>query len=112
MRYLLAFISIISFSVLADTKAEIDHLISYVKNTNCMYERNGDKHKGSKAAKHIVKKYRYFEDDIKSAEDFIKLSATKSTMSGKYYQIHCPNQPVIKSQDWLLAELNRLRAKS
>jgi len=88
---------------------EIAYLLNFVKNTNCQYERNGDKHNGVDAAKHIKKKYDYYEDDIKSAEQFIELSASKSTMSGKSYTIYCPNEPSISSQLWLLEALKAFR---
>ena len=90
-------------------KKEINHLLQYVKITECTYIRNGDAYKGPKAVSHIQRKYDYFEDDIHSAEDFIRLSATKSTMSGKKYHIKCPNQPQVESGRWLLDELARYR---
>jgi len=104
---LLFFIS--SFSCLASSQDEINHLLGFVASTNCIYERNGNRHSGSEAVEHIKKKYAYFEDDIKTAEDFVKYSATKSKMSGKYYKIHCGTNPPIKSREWLLAELNAYR---
>ncbi len=100
-----------SLNVIAATQAEINHLLSFVQNTNCQYERNGSFHNGQDALKHISKKYQYYADDIKTSEDFIKYSATKSKMSGNYYHIHCADKPVVKSKDWLLAELMRYRLK-
>ena len=91
---------------------EIAYLLNFVKNTSCQYERNGDKHNGVDAAKHIKKKYDYYEDDIKSTEQFIELSASKSTMSGRSYTIHCPNEPSVSSQQWLLEALNAFRAST
>ena len=88
---------------------EIDHLLNYVKTTECTYIRNGDSYKGPKAVSHIQRKYDYFEDDIHSAEDFIRLSATKSTMSGSKYHIKCPDQAEVESGRWLLDELARYR---
>lgn len=66
-------------------------------------------HNGQEAVVHINKKYSYYFDDIESTEDFIKYSATKSKMSGKYYKIHCSNKASIKSQAWLLSELSVYR---
>lgn len=88
---------------------EIQYLLSVVKKTDCLYERNGTKHKGEEAVKHIIKKYDYFKDDIKTAEDFIRLSATKSTMSGKTYQVHCPNKATQDSAAWLKQYLKNFR---
>lgn len=101
--------SFLTFSVKSEIRNEIPHLLNYVKTTNCQYERNSDKHSGEEAAKHIQKKYDYFKNDIKTAEDFIRLAATKSTFSGKHYKIHCPGLEPLKSQDWLLEELKKYR---
>ena len=90
-------------------KAEIAHLLTYVKNTPCQYIRNGDTHDGTEAAKHIQNKYDYYKDDIHTAEDFIRLSAAKSTMSGSKYYIQCPGSPKVESAQWLLQELDRYR---
>jgi len=95
----------ISLNVFASTQEEINHLLSFVSTTKCKYERNGTIHNGKEAFEHIKKKYAYYSDDIVSTEDFIKYSATKSKISGKYYKIHCNNKAEIKSHDWLLAEL-------
>ena len=96
----------------SDMNAEIEHLLSYVENTECLYERNGTMHKGKDAVEHIKKKYNYFKDKIDSTEKFIELSATKSTMSGKYYMILCKDKLPVKSQEWLLRELESYRTKN
>ena len=95
----------------AGMQTEINHLLQFVEQTDCQYERNGKIHSGKEAAEHIKKKYNYFKDDIDSAEKFIELSATKSTISGKYYLVHCPNHLTIRSQEWLLQELDNFREK-
>jgi len=88
---------------------EVSHLLDFVKNSKCIINRNGTDHVGEKGVKHIASKYDYFRDDIKSTEDFIQYSATKSTMSGKYYMVTCPGKKTIQTQDWLLDELKRFR---
>ena len=91
--------------------AEVNHLINFVKTSDCVLNRNGTDHSGEKSVAHIQKKYKYFRKKIKSTEDFIEYSATKSTMSGKYYTVTCPGQKAINSQDWLLTELARFRSQ-
>ena len=88
---------------------EIRHILSFVENTKCLFERNGTLYEGQDATTHIIKKYNYFKDEIDNTEKFIELSATKSTMSGKYYLIHCPDKESIRSRDWLYKELLRFR---
>lgn len=112
---LCAFIVIASLSTSAqanvDNKAlEIAHLFAFVKATSCRYERNGSMHSGLEAAEHMQKKYDYYFDDIHSTEDFIRLAASKSALSGRAYKVHCQNKPARPSQRWLLNELSRYRS--
>jgi hypothetical protein len=110
MRIVLAVtLCLLSFVSYANKEQEIQHLLDYVEKTDCTYERNGDKHTGKEAVGHIKKKYDYYFDDVETAEDFIKLSATKSTMSGRKYKVHCKGKSTIDSQTWLLLELQRYR---
>jgi uridine phosphorylase len=60
---------------------------------------------------HIEKKYNYFKDKITTAEEFIRYSATKSTMNGEPCRVAC-NGVGMNSSDWLLAELDKLRQKN
>lgn len=106
---LLMLLCTLTIHATAATQDEINHLLKFVNSTGCQYERNGTMHNGKDAVEHINKKYAYYSDDITSAEDFIKYSATKSTMSGKYYKIHCKNTVPMNSQDWLLTELSVYR---
>ena len=88
---------------------EVNHLLAYVKNSGCIINRNGSDHPAEEGVSHIEKKYDYFRDDISNTEEFIELSATKSTMSGDYYTVKCPGKETIKTQDWLLEELKKYR---
>ncbi len=109
LKYLIILLMSLALHAQSDYKQEINHLLSFVKNTPCVYIRNGDAHSGEEAVKHIQRKYDYYKDDIASAEDFIRLSATKSTMSGSKYYVQCGNKPKIESSRWLLAELQHYR---
>ena len=109
IRFLVVLLMLLSTAAFADTQNEIAHLLDFVANTACKYERNGTIYDGVEAQIHIKKKYHYFIDKIKSAEDFIKYSATRSTMSGKKYKILCADTPVQNSEDWLLEELKKFR---
>ena len=103
------FHSPVSAGVLA---GEIDHLITYVGNSNCTFIRNGDQHSAAEAVEHMQKKYDYFREDVASAEQFIELSASKSLLSGRPYWIACPNREKQYSRTWLLNELARYRLSS
>ena len=91
------------------TQLEIEQLLNFIRNSSCVIDRNGKTYAALKAISHIEKKYAYFEDDIETAEDFIELSATKSTMSGKYYMVRCGADEQIRTREWLMQELRSLR---
>jgi len=113
LKKLFLLISLLALSAFADTASEIAHLMDYVKKTECTYIRNGSEHNGVDAAAHIKKKYDYYNDKgkIHSAEDFIRLSASRSTMSGRKYMISCPCEAKVESGKWLLKELKQYRSK-
>jgi len=96
-------------SAMADTRQEIDHLLDFVAKMNCQYDRNGTIHSGPEAREHINMKYKHYRKKVKTAEDFIKYSATKSMMSGKRYKIRCPDAEAVNASDWLLEELQHFR---
>jgi len=89
----------------------VEHLLEFVRQSDCVMIRNGSEHIGEEAVSHIQKKYDYFEDDITTTEAFIEYSATKSTMSGKYYTVKCPDGKEMHTQDWLLEELEAFRGQ-
>ena len=111
LKKLLLLISFLAIPAFADTTTEINYLINYVKTTECKYIRNGTVHTGSEGAKHIKAKYDHYKDEIKTTEDFIRLSATKSTMTGSKYYIQCPESAKVESSKWLLTELKKYRSK-
>ncbi len=105
------FFSTLAFSDVPENQIkEVNHLLAFIKNSGCIINRNGTDHSADKGVSHIENKYDYFRDDIKSTEDFIEYSATKSTMSGDYYTVTCPDKKAVNTQDWLLAELKRFRS--
>ena len=90
---------------------EVKHLLAFVEHSRCIINRNGTDYPADEGISHIEIKYDYFKDDIKTTEDFITYSATKSTMSGDYYTVKCPGKKTVNTQDWLLEELKKYRLK-
>ena len=100
-----------SSDVPPEQAAEVEHLINYLADSDCRMVRNGKSHSAKDGAKHMQRKYKYFRDEISSTEEFIKYSATKSTMSGQYYEVLCVDQEPELSRDWLLRELQAYRGR-
>ena len=90
-------------------KAEVQHLLTYLKNSGCQMKRNGSTHDALEAVEHIKKKYDYYKDDIKTTEDFIERSSSRSSLSGRAYQVLCPRKETRPTADWLKEELERYR---
>jgi len=93
-------------------RAEIDALLNKLQSSGCQFNRNGSWYSGAEAKDHLLKKLAYFEDKatVKSTEQFIELAASKSSMSGKPYQVKCGAEQPVESQRWLTAQLAVLRA--
>lgn len=89
---------------------EIKALLDFVEHSECQFVRNGDEFPGPRARAHLEKKLNYLEgkNRVNSAEDFIDLAATKSSISGRAYEVRCPEgaQP---ASTWLKRELQRQR---
>jgi hypothetical protein len=92
----------------ADMDAEIEHLKDFIGNSECIFIRNGVEYDSADALKHIMRKYKAARRHIKTTEDFIRLTATKSTMSGKSYEVRCGGRGALCA-DWLRDELSRYR---
>ena len=83
---LLLFVSSAISEISDKTREEIEHLILRVKQSECIFNRNGTDYQGSEAVTHIITKYEYYNKEIKVTEDFIRYAATKSEFSGEKIQ--------------------------
>ena len=95
--------------VAVSQRDEVRYLLEFVRDSSCSVERNGKRYTGNDAYSHIMNKYDYFRDEIESSEDFIELSATKSTLSEKHYRVFCDGNSPKRTKDWLLEELSEFR---
>ena len=90
----------------------INHLLTYVEESNCVFIRNGKEYNSKDAAKHIKRKYDSLMFDIKTPEEFIELAASKSTLNGQPYFVRCVDHSPEPSADWLRKELSNYRMTS
>ena len=98
--------------VRADTnaEAEIHALIQAVAESECEFNRNGSLHSAEAAAEHLQLKYSRGKRYADSAEAFIERLASKSSWSGKPYQMICDGETQ-PARDWLTATLIALRTE-
>lgn len=93
------------------TKMEIEHLFSYLKSSNCQFNRNGNWYSASEAVDHLRMKYDSLvrHNQITDAESFIEHGASVSSVSGKSYQVKCGDAETMESRQWFMSELSRFR---
>jgi len=87
----------------------IQYLLEYVRESSLTFRRNFSSHTSKEAASHIQEKYRHFQDEIESPEDFIDLCASKSLMTGRYYLIIDEQGHEIRTRDCLMKTLTSYR---
>jgi hypothetical protein len=91
----------------------IDQLIREVgEMRDVVFIRNGSEYSAHDAEAHLRDKMDYFKDDIHTAEDFIRLCATRSEMTGASYKIRDASGHVHESAVFLKARLDQLRASA
>jgi hypothetical protein len=97
----------------ADTNSaeaqKIEHLIRAVEKLgNAKFVRNGSAYDAKAAADHLRLKLRNAGQRVKTAEDFIRLCASKSSVSGKPYQIRFADGRMQTSEAFLRAKLEEM----
>jgi hypothetical protein len=90
----------------------IDYLINYVGKSNATFVRNGASHSPTEAVSHIKAKYEHFKNQIETPEDFIRLCASKSLVTGKPYLVRTPDGKEMHLDVWLGNALREYRAKT
>ena len=89
----------------------IKFLLDYVAKSDVTFIRNGQKHTAQEAASHIKAKYEHFKSEIKTPEDFIRLSASKSLQTGKPYLVRTRDGKETRLDEWLTDALKQHRAE-
>ena len=91
---------------------EIAQLFDALSHSGCRFNRNGSWYDASAAREHLQRKYDYLlrRDAVTSAEGFIELAASKSSMSGRAYLVQCPGTAAVDSGAWFRRALVQARA--
>jgi hypothetical protein len=94
-----------------NVQIEVNFLLGYVEGSGCAFYRNGTWHDSRTAQAHLRDKYKYLaaRNLITTTEDFIDRAATKSSLSGRPYEVRCNGGATVTSSQWLRAELARFR---
>lgn len=96
----------------ARSRQEIVHLLDFVAQSGCQFNRNGSWHDSKAARDHLQDKYDYLQRRklVPDTRAFIERAASESSFTHRAYQVRCGNGQPITSAQWLNAELERYRA--
>ena len=87
-------------------KKKIDFLISSVENIKgAKFIRNGTGQNGKEAAEHLRSKLKSAGGKVQTADDFIRLCASKSFISGKPYMIRSSDGKTVNSEQYFRKKL-------
>ena len=106
---LLAVVGTPSAAPAEDTDRAVEYLLDRVAGSDCTFIRNGQSYDAQQATAHLRSKYKYFKSQIQTPEDFIRLAATKSEITGKPYQVRTRDGQVFTSAAWLTLILGDYR---
>ena len=87
----------------------VQYLIGYVAASDMTFIRNSGKYSAKEASEHMQKKYEHFRGEVKTPEDFIKLCATRSMLTGRPYMVVNQQGEKIRTSEWLTDELQVYR---
>ena len=88
-----------------NVEKSVETLLDRIAKSNAVFIRNGSDHTGPEASKHLKAKFEHFRKEILTAEDFIRLAATKSMISGKPYLVKFQDGKTMPLADWLAQQL-------
>jgi hypothetical protein len=107
-----AFVILALFSVAVSAqdnieKKKIEYLLSSVENLKgAKFIRNGSEYDdGKAAAAHLRMKLKNAGGRVQTADDFIRLCASRSFITGKPYMIRLSNGKTIKSEEYFREKL-------
>lgn len=94
----------------AAEQKKIDSLLRHVSGlSDARFIRNGKEYDAKTAAKFLRKKGEANRKKIITAEDFIKVAATKSSTSGKAYLIRFNGKKAVLCGDYLRDRLDKMK---
>ena len=92
-------------------QAETGYLLALVEASSCEFYRNGTAYDGSRAGSHLRDKYALIvaADHVLTADAFVEKVATRSSMTGRPYEVSCAGHERVPLGPWLREALARYR---
>ena len=92
-----------------NTDETIAYLLAFVAKSDCAFIRNGQSYTDKQASNHMQEKGRYFKDQIVTPEDFIRLAASESLVTGQPYMVRTKEGKELRCDEWLKEVLKEYR---
>jgi hypothetical protein len=92
-----------------NTDETIAYLLAFVAKSDYTFIRNGQSYTDKQASKHMQEKGRYFKDQIVTPEDFIRLAASESLVTGQPYMVRTNEGKELRCDEWLKEVLKEYR---
>ena len=88
----------------------IDHLIQTTAESGFTFIRNGTEHTAPEAAALMRRKLGFVKAQVQTPEDFIRLAASQSHLTGKPYLVKLGDGKTMPGGEWLTGVLVKYRA--
>ena len=95
----------------SEQQREVHYLLEFIEGSGCEFYRNGTAYDAVRAAAHLRDKYLALDatGGIPTAEAFIDRIASRSSLTGRNYEVRCAGQDRMWTAPWLREALARLR---
>ena len=87
----------------------IAFLLHRIETADATFIRNGQAHTAQEAVAHVRAKHEHFKAQMKTPEDFIRLTATKSLLTGQPYLVRTSDGKEMPLNTWLSNALREHR---
>jgi hypothetical protein len=102
-----------AFAQESNEEAKIQYLISAIETLKgANFIRNGTMYDAGRAADHLRLKLKKAGDRVKTAEDFIRLCASKSSLSGEPYRIRFSDGTTVETEVFFHTSLKAFSEKT
>lgn len=88
----------------------IDYLIQATAESGLTFICNGSEHTATEAAALMKRKLAFVKGEVQTPEDFIRLAASKSQLTGKPYLVSVGNGKTVPAGEWMSDPLRKYRA--
>jgi hypothetical protein len=106
---------VLALTAAANAPSEADKIESLIESVaqleHAVFVRNGSSYDAKAAADHLRLKLKNAGSRVKTADDFIRLCGSASSITGQPYQIRYDDGRVITSEAFLRARLAELERK-